>query len=149
MSEEAYLNKLPLMRLVISHERIDEKLSNRVIHLISTNTKDTNGDILQTYKIRWQFETYHRDIKQNLGFAKAFFRKKEGIVRHAIFVALAYAVLSLFMHTKGIVMTIGDCCEYLRDKANSNLVAEIIAIEEKATRIKCFEETFKKEIQKL
>ncbi|MEK6946579.1 MAG: transposase, partial [Nanoarchaeota archaeon] len=148
-SEEAYLNKLPLMRLVISHERIDEKLSDRVIHLISTNLKDTVGEILQTYKIRWHIETYHRDIKQNLGFAKAFFRKKEGIVRHAIFVALAYAVLSLFMYTKGMVMTIGDCCEYLRDKADSDLVAEIIAIEDKATRVKRFEETFKKEIQKL
>ena len=104
-AEEAYLNKLPLMRLVISHERIDDKLSDRVIHLISTNIKDTVDEILNTYKIRWHIETYHRDIKQNLGFAKAFFRKTEGIVRHAIFVALAYAVLSLFMYAKGIVMT--------------------------------------------
>ena len=46
------------------------------------------------------------------------------------------------MYTKGIVMTIGNCCEYLRDKAERDLVAEIIAIEEKATRLKRFEETF-------
>jgi len=130
------------MRLVISHERIDGKLSDRVIHLISTNIKDTAGEILQAYKIRWHIETYHRDIKQNLGFAKAFFRKKEGIVRHAIFVALAYAVLSLFMYTKGMTMTIGTCCEYLRDKANICLIAEIIAIEDSATRLNRFEELF-------
>ena len=141
-SKEAYLNKLPLMRLVISHERIDGKLSDRVAHLISTNLKDTVEEILKTYKIRWRIETYHRDIKQNLGFAKAFFRKKEGIVRHAIFVAIAYAILSLFMYTKGMVMTIGTCCEYLRDKAERDLVAEIITIEKRATRIKRFEETF-------
>mgnify|MGYP001570192476 CR=1 FL=1 len=148
-SKEVYLNKLPLMRLVISHERIDGKLSDRVIHLISTNVKDTKEGILQTYKIRWRIETYHRDIKQNLGFAKVFFRKKEGIVRHAIFVAIAYAILSLFMYTKGMVMTIGTCCEHIRDKAEYDLVAEIIGIEERATRQKRFEEIFIKEIQKL
>ena len=141
-SKQVYLNKLPLMRLVISHERIDGKLSDRVIHLISTNIKDTDEKILQTYKIRWRIETYHRDIKQNLGFAKAFFRKKEGIVRHAIFVAIAYAVLSLFMYTKGMTMTIGTCCEYLRDKANICLIAEIIAIEDSVTRLKRFEKIF-------
>jgi SRSO17 transposase len=141
-SEKAYLNKLPLMRLVISHERIDGKLSDHVARLISTNTQDTVEEILRTYKIRWRIETYHRDIKQNLGFAKVFFRKKEGIVRHAIFVAIAYAVLSLFMYTKGMVMTIGNCCEYLRDKAQSDLVAEIIGIEDKVTRLKRFEKTF-------
>ena len=141
-SKNVYLNKLPLMRLVISHERIDGKLSDRVIHLISTDLKDTDEKILQTYKIRWRIETYHRDIKQNLGFAKAFFRKKEGIVRHAIFVAIAYAVMSLFMYTKGMVMTIGTCCEYLRDKANTCLIAEIIAIEDSATRLNRFEELF-------
>ena len=141
-SKNVYLNKLPLMRLVISHERIDGKFSDRVIHLISTYLKDTDEKILQTYKIRWRIETYHRDIKQNLGFAKAFFRKKEGIVRHAIFVAIAYAVLSLFMYTKGMIMTIGACCEYLRDKANTSLIAEIIAIEDSATRLNRFEEIF-------
>ncbi|MBI2672438.1 transposase [Candidatus Woesearchaeota archaeon] len=141
-SKEVYLNKLPLMRLVISHERIDGKLSDNVIHLISTDIKNRDGEILQAYKIRWRIETYHRDIKQNLGFAKVFFRKKEGIVRHAIFVAIAYAVLSLFMYAKGMVMTIGTCCEYLRDKADIDLITEIIEIEEKAARQKRFEEVF-------
>ncbi len=46
------------------------------------------------------------------------------------------------MYTKGIVMTIGTCFEYLRDKANNDLVAEIIAIEDRATRLKRFEEVF-------
>lgn len=141
-SEKAYLNKLPLMRLVISHERIDDQLSDHVIHLISTNTKDKFEEILKIYKIRWRIETYHRDIKQNLGFAKGFFRKKEGIVRHAIFVAVAYAVLSLFMYTKGIVMTIGTCCEYLRDKTQQVLVKEIINIEDREKRLQKFEEVF-------
>lgn len=148
-SKEVYLNKLPLMRLVISHERIDGKLSDRVIHLISTDIKNTSEEVLQTYKIRWHIETYHRDIKQNLGFAKVFLRKKEGIVRHAIFVAIAYAILSLFMYTKGMIMTIGTCCEYLRNKADMDLVAEIITIKDGATRQKRFEEIFIKEIQKL
>lgn len=141
-SNEVWLNKLPLMRLVTSHEIIDNKLSDHAIHLISTNLKDTVEDVIKTYKIRWHIETYHRDIKQNFGFAKAFFRKKEGIVRHAIFVAVAYAILKLFMYTNGLIMTIGECCEYLKNKAEYDLVANLIDIEDKATRISCFKKIF-------
>lgn len=141
-SKEVWLNKLPLMRLVTSHEIIDNKLSDRVIHLISTNLKDTVEDVIKTYKIRWHIETYHRDIKQNLGFAKAFFRKKEGIVRHAIFIAIAYAILKLFMYTNGLVMTIGECCEHLKNKADYDLVKNLVEIEDKTTRINSFKKIF-------
>jgi len=141
-SKEAYLNGLPLSRLVISRELLEDQLGNQTAHFISTNLDDTDEEILRTYKIRWKIETYHRDIKQNLGFAGAFFRNKEGIVRHAIFVAIAYALLSLFMFTKGVVMTIGTCCEYLRDKVQSDLVSEIVMIEDKDERLEKFEEVF-------
>lgn len=141
-SEQTYLNKLPLMRLVISHERVDGKIQDRAINLISTNTKDTIQDILETYKIRWRIETYHRDIKQNLGFAKVFFVNKEAVVRHSILVSIAYATLSLFMYMKGEVMTIGTCCEYLQNKSEHDLLEEIIAIEDAPTRVHRFEEVF-------
>lgn len=148
-SKKADLNKLPNLRLVISHECINRKLSDNTIHLISTNPSDNIEEVLRTYKIRWNIETYHRDIKQNLGFAKAFFRKKEGIVRHAIFVAITYAALSLFMYERGMVMSIGNCCEYLRDKAQSDFISEIIMIEDPEERIWRFNEAFINETRKL
>ena len=51
----------------------------------STNLKDNPEEIVRTYKIRWRIGTYHRDIKQNFGFAKIYLRKTE------IFVPLEYA----------------------------------------------------------
>jgi hypothetical protein len=141
-SRKAYLNRLPLTLLVISREIVNKKLKDQTAHIISTNLEDTDEEILKTYKIRWRIETYHRDIKQNLGFAGAFFRRKEGIVRHAIFVAIAYAILSLFMFGKGIVMTIGKCCEYLREKSYHEIIKNILMIGNRDKRLKMFEEVF-------
>lgn len=141
-SEKARINKMPLMRLIISRERVDGKLQEHSVNLISTNTKDTAEEVLKTYKIRWHIETYHRDIKQNLGFAKVFFVNKEAIVRHSILVNIAYATLSLFMYMTGKSMTLGTCCEYLQNKTEHNLVKEIITIEDAPTRVHRFEEAF-------
>ncbi|MBU0466944.1 MAG: transposase [Nanoarchaeota archaeon] len=142
------LNNLPSIKLIISEERKRKKVIGKA-HLISTNQEDTVEEIIRAYKIRWCIETYHRDIKQNLGFAKVFFRRREGIVRHAILASMTYAVLGLFMYRKGISMTIGECCEYLRDKSNYNLVKEIVEIEDKPTRLNRFEEVFISESRKL
>jgi hypothetical protein len=39
-------------------------------------------------------------------------------------------------------MTIGECCEHLRDKSNKELVGKIVEIEDKPTRIEKYEEVF-------
>jgi len=139
-SSSVSLHKLPFVRLIISKE-IGKKDSKN-FHLISTNINDSPEEIINTYKLRWKIETFHRDMKQNLGFASAFFRKESGIVRHSVFVILAFAVLSLIMYRRGDSMTIGECCEYLQDKSNYNLVKEIVAIEDKPMRLNRFEEVF-------
>ena len=79
---------------------------------------------------------------ENLGFAKAFFRRREGIVRHSILAIIAYAALALLMYRLGKQMTIGECCEYLRDKSNKEFVKEIVEIDNKPFRIERFEEVF-------
>ncbi len=138
----ARLNKIPSIKFIISHE-IKKKEVKGKAHLISTNIDDTPEEIIRTYKFRWKIETFHRDIKQNLGFADAFIRRGNGIVCHSIFVTIAYAVLSLFMFRKGIQMTIGECCEYLRDKSSESFVREIVEIEDKRIRLEKFEEVYK------
>lgn len=135
------LTKIPLVKFIISHEMDNNKVKSKA-HLISTDVNDSAEEIISTYKIRWKIETFHRDIKQNLGFAKVFIRRGNGIVCHAIFVTIAYATLNLFMYRRGIQMTIGECCEYLRDKSSANLVKEIVEIEDKPIRLNRFEEVF-------
>jgi len=137
------LNGIRPVKLLISKEWNEHKKNwSENFHLISTNTRENSMQIIRHYRIRWNIETYHRDIKQNLGFAKAFFRKKEGIVRHAIFSTLAYAILKIFMFYRGLKMTIGECCTYIQDKGMDNFIREIIEIEDKKERISYFEVDF-------
>jgi SRSO17 transposase len=142
-SRTVTLNHLLSVRMIISEQKDEEdELKGKVI-LISTNIKDTPKDIICAYKHRWKIETYHRDIKQNLGFATVFFTRREGIIRHAILASITYAVLSLFMFRMKKPMTIGECCTYLTNKATKSLVKEIVEIESKPKRVERFEELFK------
>lgn len=143
-SYEVGLNKVQSVRLIISERWSEKEQSWNKIHLISTNQNDRPEDIISTYKIRWNIETYHRDIKQNLGFAEVYLWKKEGIVRHSVFASIAYAILKLVMYRKGISMTIGECIEYLNKKSTVGMVLEIVEIESKPLRLERFEEVFKK-----
>jgi len=142
-SFKAKLNGIPFIRLIISREWDKKKKRwGKAVNLISTHVEDKAEEIIRIYSIRWCIEVYHRDIKQSLGFASAYVRKKEGIVRHAIFVALAYAILKLFMYSRGISMSIGECCLYVKDKVTNDFLMEIILIDDKEERIKIFEKAF-------
>ncbi len=141
---------IPYVKLLLCHEwNKREKAWSKRYHLISTDTRDAPVQILRKYSIRWCIETYHRDIKQNLGFAKVFLRKREGIVRHAIFVSLAYAVLKLFMFLRGLTMTIGECIEYIQDKTMDDFIREIVEVQDKQARLDLFEEVFIRRTEKL
>jgi hypothetical protein len=144
------LNGIPQVKMLISKEWNEKKKawSDR-FHLISTEIEDIPVNIIRTYRIRWCIETYHRDIKQNLGFAKLFLRKKEGIVRHAIFSSLAYACLRLFMFLRGMSMTIGECISYIQNKEMDGFIREIIEVEDKKSRINLFEDLFIRETAKV
>lgn len=148
-SYEANLHKVRSVRLIISERYSEKEKSWNRLHLISTNQDDSPEKIISTYKIRWNIETYHRDMKQNLSFAKVFLRKKEGIVRHSILVSIAYATLKLVMYRKGISMTIGECIEYLNEKSTAGMVLEIVEIENRPLRLERFGELFKRESEKV
>lgn len=137
------LNGIPKVNMLVSCVYDEEsKKWNSPFHLVSTNKKDTPAQIIRQYSMRWLIEVYHRDIKQNLGFASSFLQKREAIVSHAIFVAIAYASLQLYMFHRGMRMTIGQCCAHIQDKEMDNFIREIVEIEDKETRINFFEEVF-------
>lgn len=147
---EVKLNGIPKVKMLVSHEWSDKHEKwNAPFHLISTNPNDTPVQIIRKYCTRWFIETYHRDMKQNLGFAKLFVRKKEGIVRHAIFCSLAYAALKMFMFLRGMKNTIGDCIAYIQNREMDDFVQEIIEIEDKKKRLMTFEEVFIRRIEKV
>ena len=137
------LNGIPFVKMIASKQKQGKKYL-RVRYLISTKKSDTPSEIIRYYETRWVIETYHWDIKQHLGFAKLFLRKKEGIVRHAIFCSIAYVVLKLFMFLRGMDMTIGECITYVQDREMDDFLEEIVEVEEKEERMKLFCEVFKR-----
>ncbi len=144
------LNGIPRVKMLISKEFNEkhQKWSNN-FHLISTRLKDTPAQIIREYNLRWTIETFHRDIKQNLGFDSTFLRRKEGIVRHAIFVAIAYIILKLFMLQRGMKLTVGECCAHIQDREMDGFIREIVEIEDKGERITYFEKMFIRETAKV
>lgn len=143
-SYNLHLNKFPRVKMLISQEYLEEKWSDH-FHIISSIQKDTVVQIIRAYNRRWIIETFHRDIKQNLGFNKCFLRKKTSIVRHSIFVSIAYIILKLFMFQRRLSMTIGECIEYITNKEFNNFMQEIVEIEDLKERIARFREVFKRE----
>jgi hypothetical protein len=140
-----HLNKFPNVKMLISQEYINKDWSEH-FHLISSIQSDSIIDIIRKYNFRWKIETFHRDIKQNLGFNKCFLRKKTSIVRHSILVSIAYIILKLFMIQNKMQMTIGECIEYITNKEFNEFMKEIIEIEDKNQRIEKYSQLFKKEI---
>lgn len=139
---QLHLNKFYNVKMLISNQHLkDGKWSNN-FHLISTINTDSIVEIIRIYQKRWVIETFHRDIKQNLGFGKCQMRKKKGIVCHAILVSLAYVCLKLFMFQKGLNLTIGECISYIQNSEMNNFIKEIVEIEDKTERIAVFEEVF-------
>ncbi len=137
------LNGIPNIKLLIS-KMWDYKRKRWLLpfHLISTDKRDSTVKIIREYSYRWFIETYHRDIKQNLGFNKCQARKKEVIVSHAILVLLAYAMLKLFMFLRNLDLTIGGGCAHIQNKEMNNFILEIVEIKDKNERIKYFQEVF-------
>jgi hypothetical protein len=145
------LNGIPYVKMLVSKEYFDDNKNwSSYFHLISTSTDDSPVKIIRLYSLRWCIETFHRDIKQNLGFDKAFLQLKEGIVRHAIFVAIAYVILKLFMFYRGMKdLSIGECIALVQNKEMDGFILEIIEIEEKDERIARFKEVFIRESAKV
>lgn len=142
-SHQVKLKGIPPIKLLVSKEWNEEHETwSGHFHLISTNARATPVHIIRTYRIRWHIETLHRDMKQHLGFAKGFMRKPEGIVRHAIFVTLAYTILKLYMHQRGLTITIGECIRQVQDEGMDDFVREIVEIEDRKERIQHFENVF-------
>ena len=116
-----------MVKLLISQEWIEDKKKwSRPFYLISTNTKKSAVQIIRTYANRWSIETFHRDIKQNLGLEAYQIRGRKGITRHLILVALAYAVLKFWMCLQNVTWTIGEVIRHIQGRSFDDLIITIV-----------------------
>lgn len=124
------LKKVGFVKIAISRQWLEDKKKwSRPFYIICTDISKSDICVLREYTKRWSIETFHKDIKQNLGLEAYQMRLKRGITRHLILVTLAYAVLKLMMFFKKACWTIGECIKYIQDKEFDDLVIEIIEIE--------------------
>ena len=131
------LKKVGEVKLIISRQWLEDKKKwSRPFYVICTDVSKSDVYVLREYTKRWSIESFHKDIKQNLGLEAYQMRLKKGITRHLILVTLAYAVLKLMMFFKKVYWTIGECIKYIQDKEFDDLVIEIIEIDDKQERRK-------------
>ena len=129
------------VKLIISKQWLEDKKKwSRPFYIICTDVSKSDIYVLREYTKRWSIETFHKDIKQNLGLEAYQMRLKKGITRHLILVTLAYAILKLMMFFKKVSWTIGECIKYIQDKEFDELVIEIVNVDDKSERIKMAKE---------
>ncbi len=115
------------IKLLISQEwNSDEKKWSRPFYIISTNKNKSAVQILRTYAERWSIETFHRDIKQNLGLEAYQLRGRKGITRHLILVALAYASLKFWMNLQNVLWSIGEAIRHIQGRLFDDLIITIV-----------------------
>lgn len=135
------LKKVGEIKLIISRQWLEDKKKwSRPFYIICTDVRKSDICVLREYTKRWSIETFHKDIKQNLGLEAYQMRLRKGITRHLILVTLAYAILKLMMFFKKVSWTVGECIRYIQDKEFDDLVIEIVNIDDKNERIKMAKE---------
>ena len=121
------IKHIGFVKLLISREwNAAEKKWSRPFYLISTNTKKSAVQIIRTYANRWSIETFHRDIKQNLGLEAYQVRGRLGITRHLILTVLAYAVLKFWTCLQNVTWTIGETIRRIQGINFDDLVITIV-----------------------
>src|SRR3989344_3951589 len=121
------LKHVGFIKLLISRQWMEsEKKWSRPFYLISTDVKLPAATILRIYADRWSIETFHRDVKQHLGLEDCQFRTRKGIIRHLMLATLAYAVLKLWMHLKGVSHTIGEAIRWLQVRLFDDLIITLV-----------------------
>jgi hypothetical protein len=121
------IKHIGFVKLLITQEWIVKKKKwSRPFYLICTDTTRSAVQIIRTYAKRWSIETFHRDIKQNLGLEACMIRGRKGITRHTILVVLAYAILKFWMNLNNVVCSIGEATRQIQGKLFDDLIITIV-----------------------
>jgi SRSO17 transposase len=72
------------------------KVNGHTKFLISNDVRMGTEEAVRQYAVRFGIETFHRDIKQHLGFGELLGRSWQGVQRHWTLCLLAYNTLQLW-----------------------------------------------------
>ncbi len=88
------LPKVGTVLLFISKDK------DSVRYFVSNNLSLTERDMARLYAQRWGIETFHREIKQFLGFGELFMRSWTGVQTHWTLVGIGYNMIVLWNGTR-------------------------------------------------
>jgi hypothetical protein len=80
-------------KVVVSRSWYGQK--ETTFFLFCTDTSMTVRQIVETYRTRWEIETFYRNAKQLLGLSDYQLLHEEAILRHWLFVFIAYSFLEV------------------------------------------------------
>ena len=98
------------LRLVISKNNGDDE-----IKCYFTNLKIDDVNIIKLLTKRWEIESFHRDVKQHLGFESYQVRKGRGMQVVALAILTAYTQIFLAKRKLSKELNLsstGECCRY-------------------------------------
>lgn len=90
------------------------------LHYLCTNNINLDAySILLKYRDRWPIETFHKDIKQNLGFEKCIIRNEIGVKRHFL---IQFIVHNILVFNKRKQVSIGETQRELKFSFIENIL---------------------------
>ena len=92
----------------------------KYLHYLCTNNINLDAySILLKYRDRWPIETFHKDIKQNLGFEKCIIRNEIGVKRHFL---IQFIVHNILVFNKRKQVSIGETQRELKFSFIENIL---------------------------
>lgn len=88
-SQVVWLPQVGRVRLFIT------RLGNEHRFFVTNRLDMTASEMARIYSQRFAIETFHKDIKQHLGFGEMFMRSWQGVQTHWTLVAIAYNLVAL------------------------------------------------------
>ena len=88
-SQIVWLPGVGQVRLFIS------RAGNTFRFFVTNNLEMSESEMVRIYTQRFSIETFHKDIKQHLGFGEMFMRSWDGVQTHWTILAIAYNLVAL------------------------------------------------------
>lgn len=106
---------------------IYQKGPDEMHFILSDIDMDVMGVIL-TYDERHRIDEFYRDSKQTLGLGEYMVRDIRASNRHWRLVFVAYTLLILLKKTKNLVKTVGEMCDWIREKCIESLLSMVYSM---------------------
>jgi len=99
------------------------KTSNKLIPIVSTDIEISDGEIIETYKRRWDIEQGYKELRQHFGFGKEENRIYEALIARITLSFFTYNIVSYINRISNEPQTIGGLFKDLECELSTLAIA--------------------------